>query len=38
MRWYGHILRMNDERISNNALNMKVKEKCLRGKLSSRLE
>jgi hypothetical protein len=32
MRWYGHILRMNEERISN-VLNKKVKGKLPRGRL-----
>jgi hypothetical protein len=38
MRWYGHILRMNEERIPNKVLNMTVKGKCPRGRLRSRME
>jgi hypothetical protein len=36
MRLYGHILRMNEERILNYVLNMKVKGKHLKGRLKSR--
>jgi hypothetical protein len=32
MKWYGYILRMNEERISKNVLNMKVKGKYARWK------
>jgi hypothetical protein len=33
MRWYGHVLKMNEERIPKKILNMKVKVKgkCPRG-------
>jgi hypothetical protein len=33
MRWYAHILRMNEERIPKKVLNMKLKGKHLRGRL-----
>jgi hypothetical protein len=32
IRWYEHILRMNEDRISKNVLNVKLKEKQPRGK------
>jgi hypothetical protein len=38
MRWYGHILRMNGDRIPKKVLNMKVYGKCRRGRLKSRQE
>jgi hypothetical protein len=33
MRWYGHVLRMNEERMPENILNINVKVKYPRRKL-----
>jgi hypothetical protein len=38
MRRYRHVLRMNEERIPNKVLNMKVKEKHPKGRQRSRWE
>jgi hypothetical protein len=38
MRWYGHVLRMNKERIPKKVSNMKVKGKHPRGRPRSRWE
>jgi hypothetical protein len=38
IRWYGHILRIKEERITKKVLSMKVKGKHPRGRPSSRWE
>jgi hypothetical protein len=38
MRWHGHVLRINEERIPNKVLNMKVKRKHPTGRPRSRWE
>jgi hypothetical protein len=38
MRWYAHILRVNEDRIPKTVLNTKVKGKCPRGTSRSRWE
>jgi hypothetical protein len=38
MRWYEHILRMNEESVPKKSLNMKVKEIHPSGRLRSRSE
>jgi hypothetical protein len=38
MRWYGHILSMNEERFAKKVLSMKVEGKCSRGRPRSRWE
>jgi hypothetical protein len=38
IRWYGHILRMKEERMTKKVLSMKVKGECPRGRLSLRWE
>jgi hypothetical protein len=35
--WYGHILRMNEEKVQKNTFNTKVKKKTSKGRMRSRL-